>query len=229
MDRFEVIIPAAGSGTRMGGSTPKLLLEVGGVPVIRRTVKAFLKFFPECRITVVAGEDSVDAIKQALADLPVRYAPGGNSRSESVYNGLKSLESLDIDPDAKVLVHDGARCLIDKDTIARVLDALDRFDAVTCGVPEKNTFKKVIRRGDDIIVENTPPRTDYYEVQTPQGFKYSAMTGCFDPALIGDAITDDVMFAEKSGIEVAIVEGSYSNIKITTPEDIRTCEGLLNI
>ena len=227
MARFEVIIPAAGSGTRMGGNTPKLLLEVGGKAIIRRTVEAFLNFFPDCRITVVAGEDSADAIKQALADLPARYAPGGASRSESVYNGLMSLGSLDIDPKAKVLVHDGARCLIDKDTIARVLDALDRFDAVTCGVPEKNTFKKVIRRGDDIIVDKTPPRTDYYEVQTPQGFKYKTMTECFDPALIGDAVTDDVMFAEKAGIEVAIVEGSYSNIKITTPEDISFAEGLI--
>lgn len=224
MEKFELIIPAAGSGTRMGGNTPKLLLKIGGVPIIRRTVKAFLDNFEGCRITVVTGEES---IREALKDLPVRFAPGGASRAESVYNGLKSLGSLDIDPSSKVLVHDGARCLIDKDTIVRVLAALDRFDAVTCGVPEKNTIKKVIRQEGDIIIENTPPRTDYYEVQTPQGFNYKTMQECFDPKILGDAITDDVMFAELKGIQVAIVEGSYSNIKITTPEDIRTAEGLI--
>jgi 2-C-methyl-D-erythritol 4-phosphate cytidylyltransferase len=224
MEKFDVIIPAAGSGTRMGSSIPKLVMEVGGKAIIRRTVEAFLDNFDNCRITVVTSED---AVKEALAGLPVRFATGGSSRAESVYNGLMSLAELDIEPTGKVLVHDGARCLIGKDTISKVLAALDRYDAATCGVPEKNTFKKVIRRGEDIIVEKTPARTDYYEVQTPQGFRYDSMKKCFDPALIGDAVTDDVMFAELAGIEVAITEGSYSNIKITTPEDISFAEGLL--
>lgn len=224
MEKFDVIIPAAGSGTRMGSNIPKLVMEVGGKAVIRRTVETFLNNFPSCRITVVTAED---AIKEALTGLPVRFAQGGASRAESVYNGLKSLGSADVESRGKVLVHDGARCLIDKDTIQRVLDALDRFEAATCGVPEKNTFKKITRRGDDIIVENTPSRSDYYEVQTPQGYRYDTMLKCFDPFLIGDNVTDDVMFAEIKGIEVAIVEGSYSNIKITTPEDISFAEGLL--
>lgn len=228
MDRFEVIIPAAGSGTRMGGNIPKLLLEIGGIPVIRMTVEAFLNDFPECRITVVTGTGSEDQIREALEGLNVRYAPGGAFRAESVYNGLKSIEGLaDITPGTKVLVHDGARCLIDKDTILRVLDALDRFDAAVCGVPEKNTFKKIIRSGDDIIVDHTPAREDYYEVQTPQGFRFETMVRCFDPAVIDETVTDDVMLAEKAGITVAVVEGAYSNIKITTAEDLEVAEGLI--
>ncbi|MBP5654482.1 MAG: 2-C-methyl-D-erythritol 4-phosphate cytidylyltransferase [Clostridiales bacterium] len=230
MERFEVIIPAAGSGSRMGGDTPKLLLEIGGMPIIRRTVKVFTDNFPECRITVVAGGESEEDIRDALSDLPVRFAPGGDTRANSVYNGLKSLEGLeDISSDTKVLIHDGARCLVTKDIICRVLEALDRFDAAVCGVAEKNTLKKVARRGSDIIVESTPCRSNYVEVQTPQGFKYHAMVSCFKPELISHEITDDVMFAELADIDVAVVDGSYSNIKITTPEDISSAEGMLKV
>lgn len=230
MERFEVIIPAAGSGSRMGGDTPKLLLEIGGMPIIRRTVKVFTDNFPDCRITVVTGGGSEPDIRDALSDLPVRFAPGGDTRAESVYNGLISLKDLEyISPDSKVLIHDGARCLVTKDIICRVLEALDRFDAAVCGVAEKNTLKKVARCGNDLIVESTPSRSDYVEVQTPQGFRYSTMVSCFKPELISHEITDDVMFAELAGIDVAVVDGSYSNIKITTPEDISSAEGLLGI
>ena len=235
-----VIIPAAGSGTRMHSDKNKLLMEVDGQPVIDRTVTAFRKFAGEYGIELhgvlvvtpgkkemweeyISGKEAFDFI-DALTE-------GGDSRTASVSNGVQALTGLD--DDDIVFIHDAARCLIDSAAIARCFEVMDSGDTSVCvsGVKTKNTIKMVHKAddGEPVTVESTPDRNLLYEVQTPQCFKYGCLKECYDKAAKeGYEATDDTALAEHYGYEVKIVEGSYSNIKITTPEDIRIAQALLS-
>ena len=213
------VIPAAGSGTRMGGDIPKIILPIGGIPVIVRTLTAIASFAQMheglgVHIILVSTEDLIPKLRlmceESFPDMDITYTLGGSSRTESVYNGRKAIAGAE-DTDA-VLIHDGARCLV---TAADI-------DAVSCSAtPVKDTLKKVNLRGGDVIVESTPVREDFYAVQTPQGFRYKELVQCYEHAAANNiTATDDTALAEELGIEVFLAKGSYSNIKITTPEDI---------
>ena len=210
------VIPAAGSGTRMGGDIPKIILPIGGIPVIVRTLTAIASFAQMheglgVHIILVSTEDLIPKLRT--------YTLGGSSRTESVYNGIKAISGAE-DTDA-VLIHDGARCLVTAADIDAVFEGLKQH-AVSCSAtPVKDTLKKVNLRGGDVIVESTPVREDFYAVQTPQGFRYKELVQCYEHAAANNiTATDDTALAEELGIEVFLAKGSYSNIKITTPEDI---------
>lgn len=222
------VIPAAGSGKRMGGDIPKIILPIGGIPVIVRTLTAISAFADlhaglNVHCILVTTEELMPKLEQmckaSFPDMDVTYTLGGASRTESVYNGIKAIEGAS-DTDA-VLIHDGARCLVTAADIDAVFEGL-KDHAVSCtATPVKDTLKKVNVRDGDVIVESTPVREDFYAVQTPQGFRYKELVQCYEHAAANNiTATDDTALAEELGIEVFLAKGSYSNIKITTPEDI---------
>lgn len=239
-----VIFPAAGSGTRMNSSKNKLLLEVSGIPVIDRTLEVFRKFADEQDIKMYGilvvspgkEEEWTSYIEgKSYSSIIGRVTAGGDTRTKSVGNGVSALSSSDFpapDSDDPVFIHDAARCLIDSDSLTRCLEAISEEDTKVCvsGVNTKNTIKIVrsVNPNRPLIVESTPDRRLIFEVQTPQCFEYGVLEECYRKAKEeGYESTDDTALAEHYGYEVRIVEGAYSNIKITTPEDIAIAEALL--
>ena len=224
------LIPAAGSGKRMGGPVPKLMIDVLGLPVIARTIGAiddYASSYPDidCRIILITTEDLKPKLMSIVTDyfpgLDISYAEGGATRSASVLNGIRAIEEADADD--LVLIHDGARCLVTKEEIKAVYDGLETSPVCASAVAVKDTLKKTsVSKNGKVIVESTPNRSDYYAVRTPQGFRFSELMKCVDYYASEEGITatDDTLIAERCGLTVTLVEGSYSNIKITTPEDV---------
>ena len=242
--KLYVIFPAAGSGTRMKSDKNKLLMEVGGIPVIDRTLTAFRKFADEQHIDILGVlvvpigklDDWSSYIKDnGYSSFIEIIVEGGYSRTDSVSHGVFTLNDPDLpepDKDDAVFIHDAARCLIDSDSLMRCLEAIseDDTDVCVCGVQAKNTIKMVTTANPNrpLTVDFTPDRNLLFEVQTPQCFKYSVLKECYERAQRdGFEATDDTALAEHYGYKVRIIEGSYSNIKITTPEDIVIAEALL--
>jgi len=224
------LIPAAGSGKRMGGPVPKLMIDVLGSPVIARTISAvddYASSYPDvdCRVILITTDDLKPKLMSIVTDffpeLDIVYAEGGATRAISVLNGIRAIE--DADPEDVVLIHDGARCLVTKEEIAAVYEGLESSPVCAVAVPVKDTLKKTsLSKDGKVTVESTPNRSDYYAVRTPQGFRYSELMKCVDyyASEEGTHATDDTLIAERCGLPVALVEGSYANIKITTPEDV---------
>lgn len=224
------LIPAAGSGKRMGGPVPKLMIDVLGLPVIARTLGAiddYASSYPDidCRIILITTEDLKPKLMSIVTDyfpgLDISYAEGGATRSASVLNGIRAIE--DADDDDLVLIHDGARCLVTKEEIKAVYEGLETSPICASAVAVKDTLKKTsVSKDGKVIVESTPNRSDYYAVRTPQGFRFSELMKCIDYYASEEGITatDDTLIAERCGLTVTLVEGSYANIKITTPEDV---------
>ena len=204
---ISVIIAAAGSGSRMGGSIKKQYKTVENLTVLERTVKAFCTLREETQIIVAAPEEDIEYTKGLLrAYENVCVCAGGGVRSESVFNALRLARG------EYVLVHDAARCFIDEATITRVLDGLKTADAVVPCVRPKSTIR---------TVSSTLDRNTLFEVQTPQGFKTETLVRAYLKARKeGFVATDDAGITEHFGVPTTIVEGNYSNIKITTKEDL---------
>ena len=221
--RFSVIVVAAGGSSRMQGIN-KQLLEIGGVPVIARTLCCFEASPLISKIIVVTKEEIIADIQKIaikynvtkISDITV----GGKDRFSSVLNGIKLLSN----DDKKVLIHDGARPFVEPQHIGNVCAALQNYDCAVCAVPVKDTIKIA---DDNGIVSKTPQRHFLYAVQTPQGVDVElykkAVEGIEDTSLV----TDDASVMEAAGYTVKIVEGSYKNIKITTPDDILLADFLL--
>lgn len=224
------LIPAAGSGTRMGAGQPKLMRNVEGSPVILRTLGAIAEVCRsryddlEYMIILVTTPDLMGILKamckEYFPDIDIVYTLGGNTRTESVSLGLGMIN--DAMPDDIVLVHDGARCLVTADEIKACIDGLKEHDVCASAVPVKNTLKEVEVSSDgNVKVTGTPDRSRFYEILTPQGFKYKDIKACYAKAIEdGITATDDTALAELLDLDVYLTNGLYSNLKITTPEDI---------
>lgn len=218
-----VIIAAAGSSSRMGGKN-KLFLPLLGVPVLARTLMAFERSPLISSVIIVTREESIKDI-QLLAEKYMitkltDIVEGGDCRQQSVINGL---ERLDLN-EKYVLIHDGARPLVEEDTIERVVNALRDYSAVTCAVGLKDTIKEIDENGR---VKKTIPRERLASVQTPQGVNVSEYRIAVKELSNPKEYTDDMSVMESAGYEIYTVEGSYRNIKITTPEDIAFAEALI--
>lgn len=211
-----VIIVAAGNSTRMQGVN-KQFACIGGIPVIIRTLLAFERNDYISNIILVVRADDIFELQMLAKKYGISKLSdivcGGNTRQESVVKGL-SRTSADC---KNVLIHDGARPLIDNDIIKNVATALENHSAVTCAVKVKDTVKQV---NEDGLVLKTIPRESLVAVQTPQGVNVAEYKKAIET--LGDisAFTDDCSIMEAAGYKVYTVEGSYINIKITTPEDI---------
>jgi 2-C-methyl-D-erythritol 4-phosphate cytidylyltransferase len=226
-----VIIPAAGIGTRMaaGSSTaaaPKQFLSVGGVPVLIRSIQAFLAV-PRVDAVCVAvrGAERARVEAQVLEyklGARVRIVEGGDHRQQSVGNAMAALECGE---DDVVLVHDAVRPLIDPATIERTIEAVVKHGAAIVGMPAVDTIKQVERTAEGAIVTATIPRERIVHAQTPQGARCGLMRRAFLEAEADEfAGTDEASLLERAGIEVAVVPGSARNFKITQPGDIELAE-----
>ncbi len=214
------VILGAGNGTRMKTTDSKLLLKINGKTVIERSVNAFLNISDIDEIIVVVREQDIETFSNILTDERVSFVIGGNSRQESVFNAVDVIDDADY-----IVIHDGARPLIKEEDIEKALICAKDCSACAVGVYVKDTVKIVDK---DKFVVSTPDRATLFSVQTPQIFKFDLYKKAMEKALNdGAEFTDDCGLIENYGHKVKMVEGSYSNIKITTPDDIPLAESIL--
>ncbi len=220
MNRFAVIV-AGGSGSRMGSDTPKQFLPIGNAPILMHTIKRFFTSNEAVNIILVLPEEQIDRWHQLCEkysfSIPHLIVSGGKNRFQSVRNGLNSIgvnEGL-------VAIHDGVRPFISKRVIEESFKvALEKGNAIAA-VELKDSIRLVDKKGN-----KTVNRVDYRIVQTPQTFKISQIRDAFHRAS-NDQFTDDASVAEAAGYSIQLIEGSYENIKITTPEDLAMAESIL--
>lgn len=221
------IVLAAGRGKRMGTKSPKQFLEYEGVPLIVKSLKAFEESPETDRIVLVTSEDYMEYCRKEICEkYHIRKVSaviaGGAERYESVWNALLELEKCGGTDDHYVLIHDGARPFVTEEIIARLTQAAKEYGAAAAGMPSKDTVKIVDEEG---VVVSTPPRNKVWIIQTPQAFRLSLLLDAnrklMEEGKMAD-VTDDAMIVERSGLaRVRLVEGSYENIKITTPDDLK--------
>lgn len=239
-NKFYAIIPAAGKGSRMGSPVNKQFLELDGIPVLARTLAAFQKADIIDGIILAGNKDEATL----LAELCTRHkiskltgiVEGGQTRLQSVTNALEFLTEFrtrrDIDEDVNedpgtriedecevyVLIHDGARPFVTGAVIDACAQEAALHGACVCGVPVKDTIKVVDKDG---LIESTVPRDGLWIVQTPQAFSLLLISAMHRKAAsLNMDFTDDAQVAEYFGLDVYMIMGDYSNIKITTPDDL---------
>ncbi len=217
-----VIVVAAGSSVRMKGVN-KQLCEIGGIPVIVRTLLAFESCDAISNIVLVVKTEDLFKIqficeKYKLSKL-TDIVCGGNSRQESV---LRGFERLPKDAE-KVLIHDGARPLVSDGIIKSVVKGLEKFTACGCAIKVKDTIKEI---GPDGSILRTVPRENLVAIQTPQGVRVKEYLYAIKDTDVSQ-FTDDLSIMESKGYSSGIVDGSYKNIKITTVEDLTLAESFL--
>lgn len=223
------IIPAGGQGRRMGRKKGKLLLPLGGEPVLAVTLQALnLSEIEAIFIPVpIADRDEIEEIirtRACLRDLAARITlcTGGLTRQESVFSGLQVAKAWDgwrvPEEERIVVIHDAARPLVDKVSIKLTIEAAAEVGGAALGVPVKDTIKVV----QDGYIQTTPPRNTLWSIQTPQVFTWTVIWKAHTRAReIGFIGTDDASLVEEMKSPVCLVKGSYKNIKITTPEDLQ--------
>ncbi|BCN29671.1 2-C-methyl-D-erythritol 4-phosphate cytidylyltransferase [Anaeromicropila herbilytica] len=222
------IILAAGQGKRMNTKMPKQYLLLEQKPILYYTIKNFQENSLIDEIILVTEEKYIEYCNLELKEKYkfnkiTSIIPGGKERYESVYNALKM-----IDDAGCVLIHDGARPFISTEVINKLLVAVNEYKACVVGVKSKDTIKIV---NDNQIVDNTPNRSSVYIIQTPQVFEYKIIRKAYDEYMshMSCFVTDDSMVLEMLGTHpIKVIEGEYTNIKITTPEDLIIAEKILN-
>lgn len=206
--KINAIIPAGGTSSRFG-NTNKLLEKVNDKEIIKYTVDAFEASNID-EIIICANISIMDELKNIFADSQkVKIIEGGQTRQQSVFNGLKACECN------YVLIHDGARPMITPDLINSAIDMVKDKKALTVATKTIDTIKEV---ADGKIIR-TIDRSKLYNTQTPQAFEYNLIKSAHEK-LAGQNFTDDAGMLEELGIDVYILNGSYKNIKITTQNDI---------
>lgn len=222
---MHLLIPAAGSGRRMGSQRNKLLLTLLGKPLLSWTLAAAEASQQISWIGIMGQPEDFPDFQAILRDLspqkPIELIQGGATRQESVYNGLQALP-----PESdRVLIHDGARCLATPELFDRSAEALLRCPGLIVAIPVKDTIKVVDERR---IVRDTPERSNLWAAQTPQGFEVKLLKQCHEEGREkGWEVTDDAALFEKCGLPVRIVEGEETNLKVTTPVDLALAEFIL--
>lgn len=221
---YAVVIPAAGQGKRMQAGHNKQFLVLEERPLIIHTASVFEQD-PWCKeIIVVANASEIYDMEELFGEWGIRKVKqvvvGGNERQNSVHEGLKCL----IPEHQVVLVHDGARPFVEQADIHRLVDQAEQTGAAVLGTKMKDTVK----RTDGEKVLETIDRSSLWAVQTPQAFQAAVVTEAYDYAAAHQIIgTDDTSLVEYMGRPVKIVEGSYDNIKLTTPEDMVVARAIL--
>lgn len=212
------LVLAGGRGLRAGGGTPKQYRTISGEPLLRLTLKTFADHPRIDAVRAVIHPDDQPLFRRAAESLDILPpVHGGETRQESGYNGLVSVEEFD--PEF-VLIQDAARPFTDAATIDRVIDALAESPAALAAMPLSDTIKRADAAG---CVAGTVDREGLWRAQTPQGFRYRAILEAHRD-LAGQSLTDDAAVAEAAGLPVALVKGSEDNIKVTTAEDFARAE-----
>lgn len=226
-EKITAIVLAAGQGKRMHSKVQKQFLEIQDHPVLYYSLRCFQDSRLIDDIILVTGNDMISYCKNEIVD---RYSftkvsnviAGGKERYDSVYQGLLACTDTDY-----VFIHDGARPFITEEILERGLAGVRETGACVVGMPSKDTVKL---SDEDGFVGMTPERKQVWTIQTPQIFSYDLIRKAHESIRKKDmsTITDDAMVVEQeSGVKVRLVEGSYHNIKITTPEDLDVAEVFL--
>lgn len=220
------IVLAAGAGKRMNSKVHKQYLLIDEKPVLYYALKTFEdSAVDEVILVVGAGEIPFcrDEIVSRYGFTKIKaVVEGGKERYHSVYEGLKVAKGTDY-----VLIHDGARPFLTQDIIERTLHAVVEYKACVVGMPVKDTIKIA---DEETFAKETPDRKNIWQIQTPQAFAYELVLDAYSRMLDGyeNGITDDAMVVERmTSYKVKLIEGSYRNIKITTPEDLLVAEAYL--
>lgn len=226
-EKHTAIVVAGGSGSRMGSDIPKQYLMLAGRPVICGCLEAFEKNEVIDDVIIVAAENYVNFCRSRIAGAfgffkVKKIVAGGTQRYDSVYEGLKAADDADY-----VYIHDAARPCLPQDLITRLSEAVRTYGAVTAAVPVKDTIKTADAQG---FVERTLDRSTLWSIQTPQVFSYPLLKNAYETMMQcpHSDITDDNMVIERfTNQRVRLVEGSYMNQKITTPEDLPMMEAVI--
>lgn len=229
--KYAAIVLSAGRGKRMNSTVPKQYLKLEGKPVLYYSLLAFERSMVS-EVIVVTGEEDITYCKKEIIE---KYGlqkvkavvAGGKERYHSVFCGLKALQDRSSKAEF-VMIHDGARPFVDQDIITRCAQAAEECQACVAAVPAKDTVKIA---DDNQFALQTPKRSRVWMIQTPQVFArkmiYHAYQEIMEQESRGELldITDDAMVVETvTEYKVKMVEGSYENIKITTPEDLKIAE-----
>jgi 2-C-methyl-D-erythritol 4-phosphate cytidylyltransferase len=215
------IIPAAGSGSRIGGSVQKQFIEIAGAPILIHTIRKF-DACPEIDAICIAlpPERLADfglAERRFSLHKPLQCVKGGRERSESISNALEAIANLR--PEI-VAVHDAVRPFVTLEQISAVVQRARAVGAAILALPATDTIKEV----EDGLITRTLDRRRIYRAQTPQAFRYELLCRANSEAIAAGispaTLTDDAMLVERLGVPIAVVEGSVDNLKITTPEDL---------
>ena len=220
MKKYAVIV-AAGSGIRMGGTTPKQFMLVNNKPVLYYTLQTFLNAFADIQIILVLPFDYTD-IGQEIIDAyfdkdKIRIAAGGDTRFQSVKNGLQLVED-----DSIIFVHDGVRCLLTEDLIHRCYANAAKTGTAIPVIVSKDSVRIVNDEGNDAV-----DRNKVMLVQTPQTFHSKILLPAFQIDY-KEKFTDEATVVEAYGLKVTLVEGEENNIKITRPVDLLIAEKIIN-
>lgn len=226
MERCGAIVLAAGSGSRMKQEIPKQFLLLKGIPLFLHSVRRFAEIADE--VVLVTGEASVEYCRDILykdgLDQKVKVAAGGKERYHSSMAGLRFAKDWDY-----VMIHDAARACVSPEVIRASLETAKKWGSGVAAVPAKDTIKRV---GDDGFVEETLERSLLRVIQTPQTFRTDWILQAYrtmEEKRDFQGVTDDAMVLERfGGRRVYLSEGSYANIKITTPEDMIFAEAILS-
>lgn len=224
------IVLAAGQGKRMNASVQKQYLLIKGHPVLYYSLKAFEESFVD-EIILVTGKDEIQYCRSEIVEhygfqKVKQIVAGGKERYHSVYEGLCAVQGADY-----VFIHDGARPFVTEGIMERTLQGAREYGACVAGMPVKDTIKMI---DEDGFTESTPERSKVWLVQTPQTFSYALIKNAYQELIEQEKngyainVTDDAMVLECiTGRKTKLTEGSYENIKITTPSDLQVAESLL--
>ena len=209
---ISVIITAGGSSSRFAGNN-KLLFQIGDKSVLQHTVDKFLNIPEIDEIIISVNEVILEEVRTLFGNnSKIKFVLGGENRQQSVYNALKACSNSDY-----VLIHDGARPFVSEDIILKTISEVKEKKACIVAVKTVDTIKIV---DDNHCIKSTPNRAELWNAQTPQAFDYNLIYN-LHKKYEGYNFTDDSLLCEKEGVSVFIVEGDYSNKKITTIEDIK--------
>ncbi|WP_439881038.1 2-C-methyl-D-erythritol 4-phosphate cytidylyltransferase [Pontibacter sp. MBLB2868] len=215
------IIVAGGSGSRMQHSQPKQFIEVAGKPILMHTIERFHKYNAGIRLIVVLPQEQLttwrELCKKHSFKLFHMTVPGGTTRFGSVKNGLGAVMG-----EGLVAVHDGVRPFVAAETIKAAFKAAAEHGSAVVAVSPKDSIRELTEEGSRAV-----PRTKYKLVQTPQCFQASILRKAYEQPE-QEHFTDDASVVESVGERITLVEGSYRNIKITTPEDLILAEAFAN-
>ena len=225
-EKIVAIVLAAGEGKRMGSGIPKQYMLIKSRPLVYYALKAFEES-PVDEVILVTGEDEIDYCKKYIVeryhfDKVTNIISGGCERYASVHCGLQAIDQADY-----VLIHDGARPMINVSLVRKCIRYVREYRACVVGMPSKDTIKVV---NEEQYAIRTPERKMLWQVQTPQCFEFELVKNAYEKLIeSGDTTaTDDAMVVETyAKVPVKLFEGGYDNIKITTPEDMRIAGSLV--
>ena len=227
------LILAAGTGSRMGNADkPKQFLPIYGKPLMIHTIEAFEMHDDIEKIVVVTSEGYEDQVKVWCKQYDLgkvkAVVHGSDSRQGSVYNGLQAIKELGVNGDDIIVIHDAARPLISQNIISNNIEACKKYDAVDTVIKATDT---IVASSDAERITNIPNRSELYQGQTPQTFKFALISEAHEKAKLGQIpnVTDDTKLVISMGKDVHLVEGSKQNFKITTFDDLMMLKALLKI